>query len=110
VLPDAELPENKLTRVEANGVKILLVRQNGEIRALGELCSHLGGPLADGKLEDGCVICPWHYSKFVLSSGEVVNGPATFPQPCFETRVRDGQIEVRAPKLPQNKDNVTITP
>jgi len=110
VLPDAELPENKLTRVEANGVKILLVRQNGEIRALGELCSHLGGPLADGKLDGGCVICPWHYSKFALSSGEVVDGPATFPQPCFETRVRDGQIEVRVPKIPQNKDNVSIVP
>lgn len=99
-LPDSELPENKLTRVEVNGVKVLLVRQNGQIWALGELCSHLGGPLADGKIDDGCVICPWHYSKFALSSGAVVNGPATFPQPRFETRVRNGQIEVRAPRRP----------
>jgi len=110
VLPDADLPENQLTRVEANGVKILLIRQDGEIRALGELCSHLGGPLADGKLEGDCVVCPWHYSKFALSSGEVVDGPATFPQPRFETRIRDGRIEVRAPKIPQNKDNVSIVP
>lgn len=109
-LPDAELPEDQPTRVEVNGVKVLLVRRNGRISALGELCSHLGGPLADGKLEGNCVICPWHYSKFDLSSGEVVDGPATFPQPCFETRVRDGQIEVRTPKIPQNEDHVSIHP
>jgi nitrite reductase/ring-hydroxylating ferredoxin subunit len=59
-------------------------------------CSHLGGPLEDGTLEDGCVVCPWHGSRFRLDNGEPVDGPAAIPQPCFETRVRDGQIEVRA--------------
>jgi nitrite reductase/ring-hydroxylating ferredoxin subunit/uncharacterized membrane protein len=102
VLPDADLSENTLMRVEVNGVKILLVRRNGQLSALGELCSHLGGPLAEGKLDGDCVVCPWHASKFALSSGEVVDGPATFPQPRFETRVQNGQIEVRAPQLPQN--------
>ncbi|MGH8064460.1 MAG: Rieske (2Fe-2S) protein [Candidatus Entotheonellia bacterium] len=53
-------------------------------------------PLAEGKLEDCSVICPWHGSRFALDSGRVLEGPATFPQPCFETRVQDGHIEVRA--------------
>jgi len=64
--------------------------------ALAERCSHLGGPLADGMLEDGCIQCPWHGSRFALEDGRPIDGPASIPQPCFETRVRNGRIEVRA--------------
>lgn len=95
VLADAELAENQSKRVHANGVPVLLVRQDGQIRALAETCSHLGGPLSEGKIEGDVVTCPWHGSQFRLSDGSIVNGPATFPQPCFETRVREGQIEIR---------------
>jgi nitrite reductase/ring-hydroxylating ferredoxin subunit len=42
------------------------------------------------------VICPWHESRFELCSGEVIDGPAVFPQPRYETRIRDGKIEVKA--------------
>jgi nitrite reductase/ring-hydroxylating ferredoxin subunit/uncharacterized membrane protein len=96
VLRDAELPENTLRRVTAHGVPVLLLRRGERIYAIAETCSHLGGPLAQGKLEDLSVICPWHGSRFALDSGRVLDGPSTFPQPCFETRVQHGQIEVRA--------------
>jgi nitrite reductase/ring-hydroxylating ferredoxin subunit/uncharacterized membrane protein len=96
VLPDSELPANQLRRVIANGMPVLLLRRGPQIYAIAETCSHLGGPLAEGKLEDRSVICPWHGSRFALDNGQVLDGPATFPQPCFETRVRDGEIEVRA--------------
>ena len=96
VLAENELPENKLTKVDAKGVPVLLVRQNGQIRALAHTCSHLGGPLSEGKLEGDSVRCPWHASCFSLEDGHVIDGPATFPQPRFETRIRDGRIEVRA--------------
>jgi len=43
----------------------------------------------------------WHGSRFRLKDGSIVNGPATFPQPVYETRVRDGMIEVRATPQPQ---------
>ena len=96
VLREAELPEHELRRVMADGVPVLLLRRGERIYAIAETCSHLGGPLAEGKLEDCSVICPWHGSRFALDSGRVLEGPATFPQPCFETRVQDGHIEVRA--------------
>lgn len=96
VLPDAELRENELRRVETNGMRVLLVRQKGVLCALAETCSHLGGPLAEGRLEGDSVRCPWHGSRFALKDGSVLDGPATHPQPCFETRVRNGQIEIRA--------------
>ena len=96
VLPEAELPENQLRRVTANGMAVLLLRRGQRIYAIAETCSHLGGPLAEGKVEDLSVRCPWHGSRFALDTGEVLDSPATFPQPCFDTRVRHGQIEVRA--------------
>lgn len=98
VLAASDLPESMPTRAAADGVSVLLVKENGTIHALGETCSHFGGPLAEGALKDGCISCPWHGSRFRLADGSVVDGPATFPQPVFETRVQDNQIEVRAPK------------
>jgi nitrite reductase/ring-hydroxylating ferredoxin subunit len=96
VLAESDLPENQLKKVEVKGVAVLLVRRGGEIHALAEACSHLGGPLSNGKLDGDIVQCPWHGSRFSIKDGSVVDGPATFPQPCFETRVNNGQIEVRA--------------
>jgi nitrite reductase/ring-hydroxylating ferredoxin subunit/uncharacterized membrane protein len=96
VLHDVDLPENQLCRVTADGMPVLLLRRGERIYAIAETCTHLGGPLAEGTLDGQSVICPWHGSRFALEDGQVLDGPATFPQPCFETRVRQGQIEVRA--------------
>ena len=63
--------------------------------ALFARCSHLGGPLQDGDLVDGCVRCPWHASMFRVTDGAVVHGPATAPQPAYELRVRDERIQAR---------------
>lgn len=96
VLSDAELREGEMKRADAGGVPVLLVRCEGEVCALAHTCSHLGGPLSEGKLEGDVVQCPWHGSRFNVRDGSVVDGPATFPQPRFETRVRERQIEVRS--------------
>jgi nitrite reductase/ring-hydroxylating ferredoxin subunit/uncharacterized membrane protein len=92
---EAELREGHPRRAEAGGVKIVLVRQQGRIYALGEACSHLAGPLAEGALQEDSIVCPWHGSRFALEDGRVLDGPATLPQPCFETRVRQGYVEIR---------------
>ena len=95
VLPESDLPEGKLKRADYNGVPILLVRRGKHIFALAETCSHLGGPLAEGKLSGNTVQCPWHGSRFALEDGRVLDGPAVHPQPCLEARTRNGKIEVR---------------
>jgi nitrite reductase/ring-hydroxylating ferredoxin subunit/uncharacterized membrane protein len=95
LLPDEDLPENKLKRVLYKETPLLLVRRGDRVYALAETCAHLGGPLSEGKLEGDTVVCPWHASRFALESGEVVDGPSAFPQPCLKTRIRNGQIEVR---------------
>ena len=95
VLAEAELSDNELRRVDADGAPVLLVRRGMRIYAIAETCSHRGGPLSEGKLQDTIVRCPWHGSCFSLEDGRVVNGPSAHPQPVLEVRVRDGQIEVR---------------
>jgi nitrite reductase/ring-hydroxylating ferredoxin subunit/uncharacterized membrane protein len=96
VLADADLLEGQPRRAGAQGMPVVLVRQGGQIYALVETCAHLGGPLSEGRLEDGAIVCPWHGSRFALADGHTLDGPSVFPQPILETRVRDGQIEVRA--------------
>lgn len=95
VLEEAQLAENQLRRVDANAMPVLLVRRGTRIYAIAETCSHLGGPLSEGKLEDAAVRCPWHGSCFSLEDGRVLEGPSVHAQPVLDVRVRDGQIEVR---------------
>ncbi len=82
-------------RVEANGTPIVLTKCSGRILGLADTCSHLGGPLSEGKLKDCTIQCPWHGSRFSLETGEVLDGPAVHPQARVETRVRKGKVEVR---------------
>ena len=89
-------PAGTPVRRSVNDVPVVVVREDdGAIHALAERCSHLAGPLAEGTVVDGCVRCPWHGSVFRLSDGWNIEGPATAPQPAFDTRVVDGQVEVR---------------
>ncbi len=97
VLDEEELPQNGMRRVSTNGAEVLLSRSSsGEVCAISSICGHFGGPLDEGDREGDTVVCPWHKSRFELCSGEAIDGPAVFPQPRYETRVRDGKIEVKA--------------
>jgi len=94
-LRDEDLPEGEARLAEIGGVAVLLARHEGAVYALSDRCSHRGGPLHEGELRDGCVTCPLHGSVFKLEDGGVVQGPAAYPQPRWETRVREGMIEIR---------------
>ena len=97
VAADADITEGVLARVTADGVPVLLVRQGDELRAISAVCSHAGGPLDEGTLDqDGCVTCPWHGSRFRTQDGTVMRGPASVPQPQWEVRVDGGRIFVRS--------------
>lgn len=94
-LPESDLIEGQPRRVVAGDNEIMLVRVGGRIHALANRCTHRGGPLYKGKIEGSCVVCPWHLSAFSLEDGAIVRGPATAPQPNYDVRVVDGNIEVR---------------
>lgn len=96
VLGERELAEGQSKKASAGDVPILLSKRGGRIFAIAETCAHQGGPLSEGKIEGDEVTCPWHFSRYDVKTGDVLNGPSTFPQPCFETRTAGGKIEVRA--------------
>jgi nitrite reductase/ring-hydroxylating ferredoxin subunit len=98
VFAEADLPEDKPVRALYKETPLLLVRKGSRVFCLAETCAHLGGPLSEGKLEGKTIVCPWHASRFDLSTGEAIDGPTAFPQPCLQTRTRKGQIEVRLAK------------
>ncbi|MFF1251859.1 Rieske 2Fe-2S domain-containing protein [Pseudarthrobacter sp. NPDC058329] len=108
--PLEDLPEGKLHKRAVAGLPLVVFREADTVNVLSDVCSHLSGPLHEGKLKgaslsggltgDGgepCVVCPWHGSTFSLRSGEVQAGPATARQPRFETRVTGGLVEVNLP-------------
>jgi nitrite reductase/ring-hydroxylating ferredoxin subunit/uncharacterized membrane protein len=97
VLPETDLAEGKPTRVEHEGVPILLIRRGSRVFAMAETCSHFSGPLSEGKLVGDSIVCPWHASRFALEDGRVLDGPAVHRQPCLEVRIQNGQIEIRKP-------------
>ncbi len=99
VLHERELKEGQPMRVRVGETPVVLVRQGSHIRALADTCAHLGGPLSEGTVEDGTIVCPWHGSRYSLADGGIVDGPTTHPQPWYECRIRGGQVEVRMPRI-----------
>lgn len=95
-LPEAELVDGQLTKVEVRGSQVLLLKQGDRIHATSNICTHVGGPLNEGELDGTCVTCPWHGSEFDLRDGSVVHGPATNHLTTYETRVSDGNVQIRA--------------
>ena len=86
----ATLPEATPTKAKAGINDLVLVRVADSIHALHAVCSHAGGPLAQGTFVDGCVECPWHGSRFRVTDGHVRRGPALYDQPAYEIRAAEG--------------------
>ncbi len=95
VMSVEQLPERQPRRIQVDGRSVVIVRRGTRVAALAEVCSHLGGPLAEGRVEGEAIVCPWHGSRFSLDNGSVIEGPATMPQPLYEARVHQGRIEIR---------------
>ncbi|MGH2944221.1 MAG: Rieske 2Fe-2S domain-containing protein [Solirubrobacteraceae bacterium] len=97
VADEADLQGQVVKTVTVDGTSVLLARsQSGELCAIANTCSHLGGPLGEGERDGDSITCPWHGSRFDLCSGKVLEGPAVFAQPRYEVRTNDAKIELRA--------------
>jgi len=94
VAKKSELPENSGTYVEVEGNQIALFNLGGEIYALDNACTHVGGPLSQGRVEEGEVECPWHGSRFDIRTGEVKMFPARKDVATFKVRVQGDDVEV----------------
>ena len=95
VMLEGQLTDNMLVKAMAGDTPILLYKKGNTVCAISETCSHAGGPLSEGELDGDIVQCPWHGSRFDICTGLVKGGPATISQVRYETRIQNGQIEVR---------------
>ncbi|GGM09680.1 hypothetical protein GCM10010129_62030 [Streptomyces fumigatiscleroticus] len=101
----AEFPVGQAVRRHVDDVPVMVVRETeNTVHVLADLCSHMSGPLSEGEIGDGCVTCPWHGSVFRLTDGWNVKGPATAPQPSFDTRTVDGRVQARLRHLEAEQD------
>ncbi len=84
------LPEATPTKAKAGVNDLVLVRVGETVHAVHAVCSHAGGPLAQGTFADGCIECPWHGSRFRVDDGHLRRGPALYDQPAYEIRAAEG--------------------
>jgi NADPH-dependent 2,4-dienoyl-CoA reductase/sulfur reductase-like enzyme/nitrite reductase/ring-hydroxylating ferredoxin subunit len=109
-----DLPDGGMLAGHADGEAVLLVRRGEDVFAVGAVCTHYGGPLAEGLVVGETVRCPWHHACFSLRTGEALRAPALNPVSCFHVERRNGaayvkeklekaaQRELTSPTLPRS--------
>ncbi|PNF40165.1 hypothetical protein B7P43_G09769 [Cryptotermes secundus] len=100
VCQESDIQENEMKSFELGDAgKILLVKQNGKLSAIGSKCTHYGAPLHTGVLGNGRVRCPWHGACFNTVTGDIEDFPGLDSLPCYQVEVQDGGgVKVRAKK------------
>jgi len=87
-----DIQPSTMKAVEVAGEKICVANVEGKYYAIGNVCTHVGGPLAEGTLEGYEIECPWHGSKFDVRSGEPTRPPAKRPEPTYEIKVEGNNL------------------
>jgi nitrite reductase/ring-hydroxylating ferredoxin subunit len=89
-IPNVTLPaEGKVLRVMANGTPVAVFHIGAEYYAIDARCTHVGGPLDRGMVQDGHVTCPLHGSMFDVKTGKVLRGPAARDVSAYRVHVED---------------------
>lgn len=104
-----ELKNGQMKEVAVGETKILLARVRGKFHAIGGVCTHYGGPLAEGALNGERVVCPWHQATFQVNNGDLVEPPALDAQPAFDVRVEGDEVFIAVPDEPQDRRTPTMT-
>ncbi|XP_060533498.1 apoptosis-inducing factor 3 [Cylas formicarius] len=91
-----DLKENEMKTFALDEQKVLVVKQNGKISALGTKCTHYGAPLVSGALGEGRVRCQWHGACFAFATGDIEDFPGLDSLPCYKVTIEDGNVRVRA--------------
>jgi 3-phenylpropionate/trans-cinnamate dioxygenase ferredoxin component len=86
------LPAGKMKEVEAEGHNLLVANLGGMYYAIGNVCTHMGCHLSQGRIDGQNVICPCHGSTFDLKTGQLVKGPARKPEPSYPVKIEDGEL------------------
>jgi ferredoxin-NADP reductase/nitrite reductase/ring-hydroxylating ferredoxin subunit len=104
-----DIQPSQMKEVQVNGQNICVVNVEGKYYAIGSICTHEGGPLADGTLEGYEVECPWHNSKFDVRTGEVTSPPASEPEPSYEVKIDGNNILIKTQGKSKSPPQIELT-
>lgn len=94
-----EIPENRAFVACLAGERVAVFRYGGRVSAISNVCQHQNGPLGEGRIVRGCVVCPWHGYEYDPASG-ASPPPFTEKVPTFRVAVRAGRVLVDPRPLP----------
>lgn len=98
VAETGELVPGRLKLADVRGTRVAIANVDGSFYAFSDECTHDGGPLSDGDLDGEVVTCPWHFSRFNVRTGEIVESPAEEVVETYEVKVEDGAVYVGPPR------------
>ena len=93
----SEIRPGTMRGIRVNGRDVLIANLNGDLIAVGDVCTHAQCNLSEGDLEDNNVICPCHGGEFNLRTGVVEVGPPEAPLEVYYVRVQGESVEVGLP-------------
>jgi len=99
VANEADIPSGGRIWVEFEEDTVIVINLNGKFYCIADLCSHDGGPLEDGELDDYAIECPRHGACFDVRTGAALSMPATSPIPTYAVKVEDGVVYVESPDI-----------
>jgi len=106
VAKDGDIQEGQGRSFAVNGTMVGVFLENGRYFAMNDFCPHMGASLADGHVEDGAVMCPWHAWRFRLSDGAWMdNSKSGICSATYEVRVENGEIQVQVPPADEPTSN-----
>ncbi len=97
VVQAAEIQPGERIVVEIDELPIAVFNVGGQYYAIGDVCTHDEGPLADGELDGYQIICPRHGARFDIRDGKALTLPAVVPTPWYPVRITDGMLEIGLP-------------
>ncbi len=89
-----DLQPGQIKLVQVDGAGVAVYNVGGTFFATADECTHRGGPLSEGDLDGTVVTCPFHGSRFDVTTGKVVRGPAEKPVQTFKVTVANGIVHV----------------
>lgn len=91
----SEIPPQGKKTIEVDGRFVVLFRIDGQVSCIDDVCTHDGGTLGDGELENFAIACPRHGAKFDVRNGQALTMPATEATVAHDVKVEGDQIFVR---------------
>lgn len=83
--------------VEFEEETVAIFNVDGRYYCIADVCTHDGGPVAEGELDGYEIICPRHGARFDVRTGEVMSMPAVVPVASYQVKVEGEDIYVESP-------------